>query len=311
MLLTTPKAVAFGTITFLWQNAEHSRITRRALSCAETNGAEYCFDKNTLESLAGNGRTFGAIGASDRGARAFVAAAHCSAGDYLDTPDYPRTKEQAQRALTKCRDNMLENMERALKDAEKLLDESGNLRRSQIPGFFGCVYLGDVPGRAKCNVLGRLGQVLHNSQDFYAHTNWVDVADVDEPISRKNPPGLGRTGMAPWLDLRIDNPEFPEGLISGCGDVDSRFGEDGGCKGRVLHRHLHKDTGQIDPEIGRGTSRRGAVNDNFKHAVEAAIEDTSDKWLTFQEALVGAYGEERGRKMACIIAKDRPGRDCV
>jgi hypothetical protein len=33
----------------------------------------------------------------------------------------------------------------------------------------------------------------------------------------------------------------------------------------------------------RGSTERGAINDNVRRAVEAAIADTTDKWATYRE----------------------------
>ena len=37
-----------------------------------------------------------------------------------------------------------------------------------------------------------LGILLHASEDFYSHTNWVDQPDSTQPIGVENPPGLNR-----------------------------------------------------------------------------------------------------------------------
>ena len=311
LVLWSPAAIAFGTIKIFGQNAEHSRITRLALACAEGKYGANCFEAKTLDSLAGELGKFGAVGLPDRSRRVFISNAHCSAGDFLDIPDYPRTKLQAQISLTKCRDEMFENLGHAVKDAAKLLDKDGNIRASQIPKYINCIYTSAFHGRAKCNVLRHLGLILHASQDFYAHSNWVDIADETLPVSLDNPPGLGRRGRTPWLDLRFATPLFPQGLISACGDIDSRFDREGGCDNRIRHGAMNKDTGQIDMEIGQGRTRRGAVNENFRHAVEAAIDDTIDKWAILQERLIETYGQERGAKMICAIAKDNPLKECT
>jgi hypothetical protein len=309
-------AWAFGTVRGMGQNAEHGRITRQALACSDTITAPHCFEPDTLDSLAGEEGSFGAVGAPDRGRGMLTSYAHCSAGDYFDVPGYPRTQADAQASLTECRTQMMANLDHAIADAADLLDSDGDIRSREIPSYIDCVFAGGQHGRAKCNVLSHLGLILHASQDFYSHSNWVDAADPDRPISSENPPGLGNRGRAPWLDLRFDAPEFPDGLISGCFDNESFLGEDRGCTygdsgaHRVRHLNLNKDTGTIDPEIGEGTTERGAVGENFRWAVEAAIEDTADKWAIFGERLVATYGEERGTRMMCAITRDDPVDDC-
>ena len=78
----------------------------------------------------------------------------------------------------------------------------------------------------------------------------------------------------------------------------------------MKHAVVNKDTGTIDPILGGGTTVRGAHDDNFAHAVEAAIDDTRDKWLTFRQRLTQAYGSKIGALMACAISHDDPVGDC-
>lgn len=309
-------AIGFGTVRGMGQDAEHGRITRHALACTPNRSANACFEEDTLDSLAGEPGSFGAVGAPDRGRGMLTSYAHCSAGDYLDIPGYPRSQAQAEASLTECRSQMLSNLQHAIIDAGELLDDDGDIRSSQIPGFIDCVYTGSQHGRAKCNVLAHLGLILHASQDFYSHSNWVGDADPAHPIGADNPPGLGNQGRAQWLDLRHQTATFPAGLISGCFDNASFIGEDHGClygdfgAHRIRHLNINKDTGPIDPQIGVGTTQRGAIGDNFRRAVEAAIDDSIDKWATFRELLVQTYGTERGNRMVCALTRDDPTDDC-
>jgi predicted small secreted protein len=306
----------FGTVRSMGQDAEHGRITRRALDCASPTAIDVCFEPDSIDSLAGRPGDFGAVGAPDRGRGMLTSYAHCSAGDYYDVAGYPRSREDAQAALTECRDYMVENLRHAVIDAADLLDEDGNIRSSQIPGMIPCIYAGSEHGRAKCNILAHLGRILHASQDFYSHSNWVDAPDPGRPVGPDNPPGLANDGPAPWLDLRQDSPEFPRGLISGCFDNQSFLGEERGCiysqdgRHRIRHMDLNKDTGPIDPEIGIGTTPRGALGDNFERAVSAAIADSVDKWATFREMLARTYGPVRAELMICAITHDDPTDDC-
>ncbi|MEE2525089.1 hypothetical protein V0U79_01840 [Hyphobacterium sp. HN65] len=306
----------FGTVRGMGQDAEHGRITRHALGCESSTAPINCFQPDTLDSLAGSRGDFGAVGAPDRGRGMLTSFAHCSGGDYFDVPEYPHTQEEAQATLTECRNYMRENLLHAVIDAAELLDDDGDIRSSQLPGIISCIYAGSEHGRAKCNVLAHLGRILHAGQDFYSHSNWVDQADPSEPISAENPPGLGRTGRAAWLDLRTEDPDFPEGLISGCFDNESFLGEERGCiysesgAHRVRHLDLNKDTGQIDPEIANPTTRRGMIGNNFERAVIAAIEDSAHQWQTFQHALESEYGSARAELMICAITHDDPTDDC-
>ena len=315
---------AFGTISGMGQNREHERITRRALGCggvfdpSPESPAKHpievliftvCFQPKSLDEIAGARGSWGAVGAPDNPARGLLltSEAHCDNGDWLPTPGYPRTQAEARGSLIRCRAGMSAHLDEAVRDAAALLTASGKIDDSQIPTAIGCTYLGQR-GRAKCNVLEDFGLALHASQDFYAHSNWTDHA-APGPITLENPAGLGRSGAAPWLDLRRETP-YPDGLFTGCFDTTSLISPTRGCAGHVKHEDLNKDKGQIDPVIGAGTTHRGAVDDNFRHAVEGAIADTRDKWATLRERLVAAYGLERAARMICAITHDRPSADC-
>lgn len=304
-------AFAFGTVRALGQNAEHERITRHALGCMLFEDSD-CFEKNSLKELAGGNDNFGAIGIPDRGELISINKAHCDSGDYFDIPDYPQTKAQAQIALERCRSEMLDHMREAVADAAGLVNANGGLRDSQLS--IPCVFVGQMKGHAKCNVLQDLGLLLHASQDFYSHTNWVDMPDASMPVSVENPPGLNRRGRAPWLNLRNPAPIFPDGLISGCfqnlpEERHCNYGP-GQSEHRVKHLVVNKDDGVIDPILGAGTTIRGRHDDNFAHAVDAAIDDTRDKWADFRERLIATYGPQQGALMACAISHDRPMEDC-
>ena len=307
---------AFGTINGAGQNGEHGRITRQALACTPLSAPGDCFEQKTLDSLAGKAGTFGAVGAPDRGRGMLTSYAHCSGGDFLDVPSYPQSKARAEAVLEECRTYMMQNLTHAVSDAADLLDDQGAVRRSETTLAIDCTYAGSRHGRAKCNILAHLGRLLHASQDFYAHSNWVDQPDMERVIDVSNPPGLGRHGPAPWLDLRLASPAFPDGLLSGCFDNISFVDENRGClygeagEHRVRHANLNKDRGVIDAVIGTGTTERGAMNDNFRHAVEAAVADSADKWAIYRELLMVTYGTDRGSRMICALTRDDPAQAC-
>ena len=314
-LIAAHALTAFGTIHGLGQDAEHERITRHAFACEDGQASDDCFEKRTLDSLAGKRGTFGAVGIADRGTLIVDAAAHCDGGDYLPVKGYPQTKAEARAKLEACRAWMATQLDAAVEAAGDLLDADGQIDDSQIPTIIGCNYGGRIKGRAKCNVLEAFGLLLHASQDFYSHTNWTDVADKDEPSGPANPPGLGKTGPAPWLDLRTDQP-FPDGLISGCFEAKSAISEPANCNygagdtPRVKHMALNKDKGRVDPKPGEGTTARGRVNGNFARAAEAAIADSKDKWETLKEQLILTFGPSRGTRMVCALTRDNPKKSC-
>jgi hypothetical protein len=308
-LALASQASGFGTIAGLGQNREHERITRHSLECGGPLGA-VCFQSASLDEIAGKVGTWGAVGAPDNPARGLVlsSVAHCDNADYYATAGYPQTQAAAQAQLEACRRGMNANLDAAVRDAAGLLDSNGHVDDSQIPTFVTCTYNGGH-GRAKCEVLEDFGLVLHAAQDFYSHSNWVDRA-ASGGASLSNPPGLGNTGRAPWLDLRVASPAFPAGLITGCFDTTSIVSPARGCPNHVKHEDLNKDKGQIDPSIGAGTTSRGMVDHNFAHAVEAAIDDTRDKWATLRERLLSTYGTVRGSRMICAITHDDPAKTC-
>lgn len=308
--LFSAPAFAFGTVNGAGQNSEHERITRHALACGALGATDDCLQDETLKQLAGAKDNFGAIGIPDRGELVPKNKAHCDSGDYLDISGYPHSKDDAQTALLNCRAFMLEKLEEAVTDAGKLLDKNGALKKSQLD--MPCLFVGQIKGRAKCNVIEDLGILLHTAQDFYSHSNWVDQPNPSLPMGVDNPPGLGNTGRAPWLDLRNLAPAFPDGLITGCFDKppEETHCNYGGGLHRVKHKVVNKDEGDIDPMLGTGSTIRGRIADNFAKAVNAAIDDTHDKWSTFRERLIATYGAQPGTLMACAITHDDPMADC-
>ncbi|WP_293397556.1 hypothetical protein [Phenylobacterium sp. RIFCSPHIGHO2_01_FULL_69_31] len=280
--LSAGSALAFGTINPGPQSAEHEKITRRALVCAATPSNYSCLEAQTLDQLAGKTGTFGAIGYPDSSTVIFKTRAHCDDGD-----------DPAQ--LVACRDWMQTHMDRAVSRAAGLLNAQGEIRPDQVTVSPGCVWTGDLSGRAKCNVLQSLGIVMHASQDFYSHSNWTDsTADTA-------PAGLGKTVPAPAISLRGTTP-FPADVISGCFGVS--------CGSRVKHSALNKDTGPIGATVGPGTTPRGNHGDNFANAVRVATADTMDKWSLLRERLIATYGAEKGTRMICAIARDDPAASC-
>lgn len=295
-LLAAPSlAFAFGTTHSLGQDAEHERIVRAALPD---------LGPRTLDELAGRRGTFGAVGAPDNPLRGLMSehAAHCDGGDFLASPPappgYPQTEAQAAAILTDCRDWIVRWIDAAVAAAAPLAQPTAAEARLQ------CSYEGE-PERAKCAVLEYMGLAFHAAQDFYSHANWVDQP-APGAVSARNPPGLGYSERAPWLDPRLDAP-FPVGLISGCYEG---FPERMYCRydgsARVRHSALSKDTGPIGAAgaTGPGTTDRGSINGNFERAVAAAIEDTRDKWRYFEERVIAVYGEEAGLRIICTVRHD-------
>ena len=316
-LMAATGAVGFGTISLMGQNAEHERITRHALTCGLGASADICFQSKSVDELAGKSGAFGAVGAPDNPVRGLLTSSfsHCDNGDSVATKDYPQNQAAAQNMLVGCRSVMMAHLNEAVNDAGALLysdsglfHNKGEVNGSEIPSYISCTYMG-TKGRAKCNVLEDLGLLLHASEDFYSHSNWVDKADAG-PITLSNPAGLGNNFIAPWLDLRVGAPAFPAGLITGCFDDLSLASPSKGCSGHVKHEDLNKDKGTIDPSIGVGTTNRGKIGDNFARAVNIAELDARDKIRTFKEKLEAKYGKAAGDRMFCAVTNDDPTSNC-
>jgi len=300
-------AYGFGTINRLGQHAEHEKITRRGL-------ASFHFGPATMDAIAGKASTLGAVGAPDSPLRGliFKSEAHCDNGDYLNVPGYPQSAEKAIAVLATCRAWIFARLDEAVSDAGDLVDESGRVRSSQLPGrLFTCLFNGRK-GRAKCNVLEDLGLAFHTAQDFYSHTNWVDRPEPG-PATVTNPPGLGHEKPASWIDPAKRDTAPPAGLISGCfgGIPESWYCNYGDEQHRVRHQDLNKDKGIIIVATGRtfapGTPRGavgGETSGNFARAVTAAVEDTRRKWAYFERRIQAVYGARRGKVIICAIRRD-------
>ncbi len=317
-LIGAPSASAFGTIRGGGMQAEHEQITRLGLGCSDHGP---CLDPRTLTMVAGDWSAghaiFGAVGSADRSTSFLRSEPHCDNGDHLDG-DYPGLNREGLApgdALVACRDFAARKLDEAVRDAGGLVDSRGRLRRFQ--SSTNCSFWFGIPGRAKCNALEAFGFVLHTSQDFYSHTNWVDRPVEAPPFDR--PPGLNNDGPAAWISLRAGAPvDRPAGLISGCYSLvppEARgcsYVAADGSRLRVTHDALNKDRGYISATaISRAGTPRGKDRDNFERAVRAAIADTRDKWRLFEERLVERYGPERGRLMACALRSDDPRRTCA
>ena len=322
LVASSSASSAFGTLSAAGQDREHERITRNALECGLAPGhVQPCFEPDSMDELAGTSGTFGAVGAPDNPVRGLITdpAAHCDDGDdFQDAafPNYPGPS--LVNALDLCRQWMEDSIAEAVADARALIPVAGgNIASRELPTYISCTFTG-TKGRAKCNVLEDFGATLHAAQDFYSHTNWTDAMPAGA-IAPDNPPGLGNIGAAPWLDLSNPLGPLPAGLISGCFGLvpesiycnDGDPGQAGDLGARVKHEWLNKDKGTIDPwPPGAGTTVRGAADNNFENAVEAAVEDTIEKWQFLQDELDAYYGPVDGARMACTLASDDPVANC-
>ena len=218
--------------------------------------------------------------------------------------------------LQECITHLRGRVTQGLNAAGAILDDNDFLLRGEVDGI--CIFSGGISGKAKCNVLEAFGKALHGAQDFYSHSNWVDV--TSRPPSVLNPPGLNLTAPSYILDFRTTAPVSPPtDLSTGCfaGLISDKIpGEKGmlaDCRGRVTHNTLNKDNGKIDTvtgDISDPTTPRGKVNGNFERAVRAAVIETQRQWKDFREELKVWYGARRANLMICALTHDDPVRDC-
>ncbi|MEV6956259.1 CinY protein [Streptomyces sp. NPDC051183] len=303
----------FGTINTFGQNAEHERITRAALACAPgtTPGtAGTCFQPASIRQLAGANGTTGAIGAPDMD-QVFTEAAHCDGADYLNAAGYPRTRAQATSVLLACIAHLKTEFNRGVEKADALVDGAGTVNGSETDLSSDCTFVLGVAGRGKCNAIEGFGRALHGTEDFYSHSNWADQGDSRSAIGINNPPGLARTGPAPFLQMAATAPSasaIPGDLTTGCFSLNPW-----GCGKRITHSVLNKDNGMINAATGEATyptTSRGLIGGNFNAAVQAAIADTRSQWDGFRSSLTARYGTVRGQRIACAMTQDDPVRDC-
>jgi Ca2+-binding RTX toxin-like protein len=316
LLMLPASAGAFGTINGLGQSAEHERMTRAALACpAGMKSDDSCFEPATIDQLAGRSGTFGAVGQPDipppEGPES-----HCDDADYLDAGSYPISRAAATATLESCITHLQAQFTESWSRARRILFDSRDvIDPPQVSLSPDCVFAGNGGQRAKCDVLYFLGRALHGVQDFYAHSNWSDEA-APGATDRDNPPGLNRSSLPPFLDLRhiIAVLSVPRDLSTGCFNIEELSGGSVfSCRRRVRHLILNKDKGQIDPVSGATsapTTQRGLVGSNFAKAVAGAIADTRRQWADLRSQILSAYGPRRGGLMVCAVTHDDPVKDC-
>ncbi|MGW0753790.1 hypothetical protein [Streptomyces sp. NPDC002587] len=259
----------------------------------------------------------GAVNANDRRPYFDVGPLHCDNADYLaprHAPGYPRTRDEATTELLACVRTSVARFRSAVRAADGLVDAGGTVRADQSDLSSPCAWE-EKPGRAKCVLLEQLGRGWHQIEDFYAHSNWSDRA-APGPVGPGNPPGLERTDVAPFLDIRRYSAmkdadwtreareRVPEDLATGCyPDVDSTGVKPADCDGRVSHnRDLNKDT---------AASARSRTDDDFRRATAGATAEIRRQWNDFKAELLAAYPDHRrGAQMICALVHDDPAAAC-
>jgi hypothetical protein len=342
-LILAPTAVlAFGTINTAGQQAEHERVTRIALACPDNTPSDgSCFEPFSMTSFGGGQGTFGAVGSPDGGTEVFEPKAHCDDADYIDyakhglNGTYPRSKDDRNKVVIECYNFLKSKFTAGIDSAAELLDENGNLKSDEVSLASNegkestCTFLGGWSNRAKCDVYDGLGRALHGVEDFYSHSNWVD--DISITPSADNPPGLGNTGIAPFLSMVNGTgptaENIPDDLSTGCFILSISDATDGAAaclkEGRTItHVVLNKDKGTINvtpqaavpppsPFTSDPKTPRGQIGQNFERAVEGAVLEGRRTWADFRTALTTKYGADKANLMICALTRDYPLRDCV
>ncbi len=287
-------ALAFCTVNVpgTGQSAEHERMTRAAVACRDAV-RRHVVRAGVGRQLAGRTGTFGAVGQPDvpppEGPES-----HCDDADYLDTGSYPISRAAATATLAGCVSHLQAQFtESSIRARRILFDGRDVIDPPQVSLSPDCVFAGNSGQRAKCDVLFFFGRALHGVQDFYAHSNWSDEA-APGATGRDNPPGLNRSSLPPFLNLRHISLSLsvPAGLSTGCFHVEELTGGSVfSCRRRVRHLVINKDKGQIDPVTGATsapTTRRGLVGSKFAKAVAGAIADTRRQWADLRSRILSA-----------------------
>ncbi|MFD4923021.1 hypothetical protein ACFWNE_17175 [Streptomyces goshikiensis] len=297
VLVPGPPARAFS-------GGNHEKITRAALK----------WEPASLAAMADS--RDGAIVADDQGTSFDLGILHCDNADYLAprlAAGYPRTRDDATTELLACIRGSVARLRAAVRYADGLVDAGGKVIARESDLGTPCTWNGRSR-RAKCDVLEQLGRGWHPIEDFYSHGNWSDRAGAG-PLGVSNPPGLNRTGIAPFFDIRRYSSmsdadwtreaagKVPEDLATGCyPDFDSTGVKPADCAGRIQHTGtLNKDT-----EVARRSA-----NGNFRRAAELAARDIARQWKDFAAELVATYPENRrGEQMVCALTHDAPVSGC-
>ena len=321
LLIPSGPAGAFGTVHALGQNAEHEMITR-VLSCfSQKQAPTPCFRKRSMNILAGESGSFGAVGSPDIPPYLFGRPYnHCDDGDYnvIGAASYPKTEAEAHQQLLSCIKWAQTRISWAVYWSRLLLS-NGTINFQQARTDQSCKLPNDVDGfdvNAKCAILNELGRAMHAAEDFWSHSNWADHANPKEPVSASNQPGLGRSDVPNYF-LSSHNGsippdsywKFPPNLVTGCDDSAplSGFGD------RILHSNLSKDKGLINPNDGKTSNpdtQRGRVGNNFELAVTGARNQTVALWNSYVNTLKYFYGNAQAELMVTALTSDTPWTSC-
>ena len=292
-------------------------------------------EERSLRMLAGAKSYLGGVGAPDsiKGALFSKDGAHCDNADawLVDAPwpgGYPRSLNDRNQGLRDCLSNLQRYVGTAVDKAGSLVTADGMVSTANTDLTRDCyveydpVYSGDDEPNAKCASLIAFGRALHIVEDFFSHSNWVDVNPTTPGASQ--PPGLftpptvlpealGYPRSAEQIDAFIDGTE----VITGAYPSDSNVS-------RIYHDYgLTKDAGvgKIDwtdalipagkaGKTGRGTVAVGDGTDNFQRAVTGATHAAARLWVDFYSAIITRYGDDRGTRIWRALRETTPWTRC-
>jgi hypothetical protein len=196
-----------------------------------------------------------------------TAEAHCDNTDFCSgDPDYPQSREVATQALRKSVDHIRKRVSQGVSEALGLLDQKGFIDNKKANvGIFGCDFRDDSEDNAKCRSLQGFGRALDGIQDFYSHSNWEDLAAP--PFSAEYPPGLAKSQLARFLNLRSAadiNASIKIELTTGCcddsglwkGTTADKIPGIGFCAGQVMQHSITIDKCSSDPISGQPPRQR-------------------------------------------------------
>lgn len=325
LVLAPGVAHAFGTT--VGQGEEHDRITRAGQWCKanhpEPAKQENCWHNGAMDDLAGpfDAPTQGAVAIPDVTPLVGNDSAHCDNLDYLN-PKWDHTytakdKQDQMHNLRACVSYLAGLFSQAVSTSLRIVDDNGyfklqSIRRPKSSCGFGPSSSVPSPNNARCAAIADYGQALHGAEDFYSHTNWGDI-DKGPPYTYKDPPGLGETQTAGFLDFADPTPvQVPDKFTGEC------FPDYGPlCRHRVGHSIITKDEGNVNDQTGEGTNPenpRGKVSDgvttNFGRAVSLAVDQVSKEWSGLQDK-IRDQDEDDANQIICALVQDDTIHDCT
>jgi hypothetical protein len=129
------------------------------------------------------------------------------------------------------------------------------------------------------------GYATHTLQDFYAHTNWVEIYAARGEYET----------LAPLLEGTFRSDAFPVGITSGFYSL--RYGDigcpcrEGAWKPPQPYQFCHEQIAKDHPDKKHGAETAAPDGRTFYQlAISLATRATEDIWKVYQDRLTAAYG---------------------